>query len=388
MKNSTLAQKHLDSVSIKSNPSTPSRPPFAAADRTLLEIQILRGIAALLVVFHHYIGTAVERGFAILGLEGVTFGNVGVDIFFVISGFIMEYISGSRSYVPGDRKAFMLNRMYRILPLYWVLTIVAFAVSLILPGMNSTATLQQFLMSMMLLPDSNEAGAGYIISMAWTLSYEFYFYVVFALFLAATPRFRLIGIAGFFSLMVVLGTLLPSPGSYLGILTNPLLFEFLAGCILAHLYRSGIRLSSLSRIAMAVLAVILLLSVAKASITDSWTRLLLWGFPAALIVYAAVLGPRFLGTGNYNKLTPVFRHIGDISYSLYLSHFFVLAIFVRLYDILAQKISIDPWIACGAIFALCLLVAQVCCMLIENPARILLRGGRLQPDLRASIAPS
>lgn len=386
MKNPSFGQHDLDSV-MTQGPSR-SEPTLAAAERTLLEIQILRGIAALLVVFHHYIGTAVERGFAILGLEGITFGNVGVDIFFVISGFIMEYVSGSKSYVPGGRKAFMLNRVYRILPLYWILTIVAFAVSLILPGVNSSATMQQFLMSMLLLPDSNEAAGGYIISMAWTLSYEFYFYVVFALFLATTPRLRFIGMAGFFSLMVALGTLMPSSGSYLGILTNPLLFEFLAGCVLAHLYRSGIRLSSLSRIAMAALAAILLLSVAKTSINDSWTRLLLWGFPAALVVYAAVLGPSFFETVKNSKFTQVFRHIGDISYSLYLSHFFVLAIFVRLYDILDRKISIDPWIACGAIFLLCLLVAQVCYMLIENPTRILLKGDRLKTTLRTRIAAS
>jgi exopolysaccharide production protein ExoZ len=78
----------------------------------------MRGIAALLVVFHHYIGAAVEKGFAIAGLEGVAIGNVGVDIFFIISGFIMEYVCGARSYAPGDRRAFMINRMQRILPLY------------------------------------------------------------------------------------------------------------------------------------------------------------------------------------------------------------------------------------------------------------------------------
>ena len=67
----------------------------------LIGVQILRGIAALLVVFHHYIGTSVERGFAIGGLERAAIGNAGVDIFFVISGFIMEYAISARAYRPG-----------------------------------------------------------------------------------------------------------------------------------------------------------------------------------------------------------------------------------------------------------------------------------------------
>src|SRR4051794_11659255 len=95
----------------------------------LVGLQALRGLAALLVVFVHYNGTAISRGFNFPALSHVVIGNIGVDIFFVISGFIMELITGGRFFVAGDRKRFLVRRAVRVLPLYWVLTSAVFLAS-------------------------------------------------------------------------------------------------------------------------------------------------------------------------------------------------------------------------------------------------------------------
>jgi peptidoglycan/LPS O-acetylase OafA/YrhL len=71
---------------------------------------------------------------------------------------------------------------------------------------------------------------------------------------------------------------------------------------------------------------------------------------------------------------PAFEHVGNISYSLYLSHFFAIAVFVRLYGSLSRHFDISPWLAGAALFAVCILVAQICYLLIERPSRAALQA--------------
>jgi peptidoglycan/LPS O-acetylase OafA/YrhL len=83
----------------------------------LLNIQALRGVAAFLVVVLHTLGTAADYGFStrvFSPLRGWGFG--GVDLFFVISGFVMVHVQRVKAYTPGR---FLLNRVVRICPLYW-----------------------------------------------------------------------------------------------------------------------------------------------------------------------------------------------------------------------------------------------------------------------------
>jgi exopolysaccharide production protein ExoZ len=366
----------------------PATPPASqeTSNNTIVSVQILRGIAALLVVFHHYIGTAMEKGFAIAGLSGIAIGNVGVDIFFVISGFIMEYVTGTKKYLPGDRYAFMANRMQRILPLYWILTIAAFSAFLLLQdAVNSKSSIHQFFMSMLVLPEFSTGGGAYVIPMAWTLTYEFYFYLVFSLFLAATPQTRFVGITAVFGTAVLLGATFPSSNQYVGILTNPLVLEFLLGCALAHLYRTGIRLSNFTCFMLAAGAMALLALIAKMEITDSWLRIAFWGGPAAMLVYAAVLKPSRLIMHKKSFVSSSFEHMGNISYSLYLSHFFVLAVFVRVYAMLSEKLSIGPWLASLSLFAACIVAAHICYILIENPSRLAFKKWRRPPEILVTV---
>lgn len=344
---------------------------------TLVGIQLLRGIAALLVVFEHYVGTSMERGFAIDGLQGTGVGHVGVDIFFVISGFIMEYTCGGKPYRLGDRSVFILRRMIRILPLYWAMTVLAFAITLIFSSaVHSHPTWNQLLMSMLVLPGRDATGTyGYVITMAWTLTYEFYFYILFCLFLPMPPRTRLLALAALFGFATLAGEAFTPVNPLFGILTNPIVFEFLLGCMLAQLLRAGKSISMLTGLVFAVTAIGILLLELKTTTDNSWVRLALWATPAALLVYATVLVRRgSVQTTLRSFFVPAFEHVGNISYSLYLSHFFAIAVFVRLYGSLSRYFDISPWLAGAALFGACILVAQICYLLIERPSRAALQA--------------
>ncbi len=132
-------------------------------------IQTLRALAALSVLFYHESSTKF------------TVGAVGVDIFFVISGFIMGTI-GYRE-TPLD---FMMKRIIRIVPLYWLVTAAVCLVSLI-PGVfhQFSCDLPSLLQSLFFIPYVNQAGhIEPLMVPGWTLNYEMFFYAVFAVGLA------------------------------------------------------------------------------------------------------------------------------------------------------------------------------------------------------------
>jgi exopolysaccharide production protein ExoZ len=331
----------------------------------LAGIQVLRGIAVLMVVFHHYAGTALERGFALPGLERVAIGNAGVDLFFVISGFIMEYMAGARPPQRGDRRRFLLRRMVRILPLYWLLTALAFGAALLLPGVvNSPVTGSLFLWSMLLLPDP-ASPAVYVIPMAWTLTYELYFYLLFALLLGCRPGLRLILLLLCFVPALLVEDAWTAGRPLLGMMLNPILFEFAAGVWLAQLARHAKPLNDAMRAALPAVAGAILLAQLNMNITESLSRLFGWGMPAVLLVAGVVLHRQ----GNHGGAMHGLERIGDLSYSLYLSHFFAIALFAKFHSRFGLHSLIPAWLSGLALFLTCLLIAQLCYRLIEKPAR-------------------
>src|SRR5262249_55839896 len=141
-------------------------------------------VAALLVVFNH------SRQFA--GFESAidtTVGHAGVDIFFVISGFVMAVTAGRANYPAG---VFLQRRIIRIVPLYWAATFFTAGLLLIAPGLfrDNVVTLKHFLLSLFFIPHVSPDSAhdlSPLIKIGWTLNFEMFFYVVFA----ALAKFRL-----------------------------------------------------------------------------------------------------------------------------------------------------------------------------------------------------
>ncbi len=148
--------------------------------RRLASIQILRAAAALSVALFHACQWS-QMDFAV--------GAAGVDVFFVISGFVLWTACEARPTTPG---AFLLARAERVLPLYWIATLAVAAVALWRPEALSIVYLQgrHLLLSLLLIPHDDPMGGPFpLLPTGWTLTYEAFFYLVMALALAA-PRDR------------------------------------------------------------------------------------------------------------------------------------------------------------------------------------------------------
>jgi exopolysaccharide production protein ExoZ len=139
-------------------------------------IQGLRAIAALLVVGCHFHDFADRYGFQSEAL--ITIGAWGVDLFFVISGFIMIVVNWNKFSKPNAPKAFLIRRIVRIFPPYWLVTLVIVTAIIISPKLFHTWTVNtsNLLPSLLLLPSEQKP----ILYVGWTLIFEMYFYYVFA----------------------------------------------------------------------------------------------------------------------------------------------------------------------------------------------------------------
>jgi exopolysaccharide production protein ExoZ len=365
--------------------------PHGAASRAgrLESIQWLRAVAAIGVVFTHAI-TRISTTFP-LGIQHslftdahgqLTVGDAGVDLFFVISGFIMLYVHGDDFGCPGAVQNFVSRRLLRIVPLYWMLTTVAVIFLIFAPQLFTThyggIDLAWIAGSYLFLPVAPPGGAvSPVVGVGWTLSYEMFFYAVFAgaLLLPRKPGLRLVCL-GFVSL-VAAGTLLKASGAWLDLLTSWLLLDFLMGVAIAWWVLTR---GEISRTAGYVL---LASGLCCLAVTVVWTppeqgplRFLLWGIPAAVIVFA-MCSVRVADSrpGGFGRVMSV---LVDASYSIYLFQFFALPAWAR--AMRTVRMEAIPFDANVLILTALVTASGVgCWLLLERPlgslARRLLKPG-------------
>jgi len=288
------------------------RDPHPNGKVTIFGLQALRFIAAAMVVVTHALNREVVL-FNPAPMPRQPWTEGGVDIFFVISGFIMVYI------LKPDSKAgaFWLQRFTRIAPLYWVATAVAFAGGLLLPDWFFGRQDWGFaLRSALFIPISPDPGAHPILSPGWTLIYEFAFYSLLALCLTVRrPPFVLAG--AIIVLILLSGTLFSRTLPWLGYYAADwLMLEFLFGMGVARLVQSMPKLPWLG-LATAAVGLALLWAF------WAWPRVprgVSSGLPAVLAVFGVLLSEPL-----WQRVRPMrwFARLGDASYSIYLVHFFV-----------------------------------------------------------------
>ena len=155
----------------------------------IVSIRILRGIAAWLVVFHHF-GNGLTSPFAaFFGRHG----SFGVDVFFVISGFIIVYVTGVKDH---DARTFLLCRLFRLAPAYWLATLLVLLLKAIFPVEFSYTdwTWSTLLWSASFVPVQNPAGFGPYppLVVGWTLNIEAFFYVLVAACFVFGRRYRFV----------------------------------------------------------------------------------------------------------------------------------------------------------------------------------------------------
>lgn len=288
-------------------------------------IQALRAIAALLVVFGHAAHETEAIGPRV-GLPAIDASfmhwGIGVDIFFVISGFIMVHTSADLFGRPGAWRIFLARRIARIVPLYWLLTSILLIGGLIAPQLLNVpfGDWQHILASYLFIP-SLRGGDEIrpVMALGWTLNLEMFFYVLFAGALLLPLRRGMIALALVISGLALAGALLKPAQVQLAFWTQQIILEFLFGCLLALVHRQGIRLPAASAVLLVALGFAGMFRFLGLDGQETIAPALRWGLPAALIVGGAALY-----RGAPPRLALLLTGLGNASYSLYLFHPFAL----------------------------------------------------------------
>jgi hypothetical protein len=313
----------------------------APADK-LPWIQALRGVAACMVVLVHsrsmLMGTALGKSAADHVLLPMA---MGVDLFFLISGFLMVWTTrdfdGSRAYA----RTFLLKRFARIWPLFAVMTLVALLVEHGLRGLFDRSVLPAYLEGLAFVPHDPAASGIYFrmaVGVAWTLCFEWYFYLVFAAAMLC-GRWRYVAMAAWFALTLLAIPLLRGGytldvaaqplvtwSRYANLAVNPIVWDFVAGMAAGWLYGARIEIRSAGKIRAAV-------AIALALLLVGWDRLGMLNFfgprgwcAPLMIVFAGLV---LLAKAGALKVPRWSVWLGGISYSLYLVHVYVFVLLQR-----------------------------------------------------------
>lgn len=264
----------------------------------LYNIQYLRALAALAVVAFH---AGLQSGMALNA------GAWGVDVFFVISGFLMVAITNEKS----RSWPFLRERILRVVPLYWLATCAAFLMFGAGAGGRLFAV-GRLIASFLFLPWGSPGDGPWffpVLNVGWTLNYEMLFYALFAGSLILPRRWQLTALgAAFLALALAwltnLGEFLP--WKFWG---HPIIFDFLAGTVLAASWKKKGRLA-----VIVLLAAIVVAAVA----VHEFTRYPVRAFP--LVLGCALVTGAVILEGSRRPFQPALL-LGDASYSIYLWHY-------------------------------------------------------------------
>ena len=283
----------------------------------LNNIQILRFIAAFAVVMSHW---QPDPSGIFLHVFPFRSGVFGVDVFFVISEFVMAHSTISKNVSPAS---FMKRRIWRIVPLYWLLTLAVFCVAIVAPGVvgATSGSLVELLKSLFFIPFVKASGLIQpTLFVGWTLNYEMFFYLCFALALFL-PRPILVLSTGFV-LLVALGLAFPSENTLWRFYSDPRVLEFSFGVWLRLLLPGLLGLRHLVAPAALWLALAVLAVAAGWVVHDHMGEA--WIIIVTLPVAAAIVAVSLMLPEGGSALYRGFVTLGDASYACYLAHFFVL----------------------------------------------------------------
>ena len=235
----------------------------------------------------------------------------GVDVFFVISGFIMVLSSEQFFAAPGGSLEFFTRRLARIVPLYWLTSVIALFV------MSMPFDWISLVKSALFIPYQKPNGSTVPVhGVGWTLNYEMLFYVLFSIAIFWPRRTAVFLVCAALTSIVIMGSIFPPTLAPLIFWSNSIILEFAFGVLIAVAYRNDVKIPTLLRLCLALIA---LGSIwfSTGYMPPSLGRVLFWGVPAAVLVACAVLGAR----RQYSRwITAPAKLLGDASYSLYLIH--------------------------------------------------------------------
>jgi len=320
-------------------------------------IQALRAVAAILVVFVH-----LRELLQTANLPA--FGYGGVDLFFVISGFVMVHTT---QYAPPSPGSFIRNRLARIVPLYWLMTISVFAVAFFTPKLlgSTTTNIVHLLKSLLFIPFMKSDGLVQpTLFVGWTLNYEMFFYAVFAIGLIF--KNYLIGVGYIFSILtvvVIFGFLQPAHGLLISFYTDPIILDFLLGMAVAlagRFLQNKVPKAGMLFIAISIGC--LLIIVFAPIVWPNVNRVITRAIPAAVLVCAVVLLEHW-GWIVQNRFVMA---LGEASYVLYLSHPYVTQTIQKAGVFLHSTGSASIALAAGGVGCV-MLIALILNRFVEQP---------------------
>lgn len=325
----------------------------------LLNLQALRGIAALLVLMHHSLAHFKAMGLSNPIFEFVaTHGNIGVDVFFVISGYVMAKTTSKSEAGLGTGFYFLGKRFARIYLGYWPI----FFLALIVYYLHRPDYLldKQVFQSLLLLNFGHYSEL--VITPAWSLTFELYFYLVVGLVLSSR-MLKPIPVFLAISLFIILKSVFTKPGdNYLAdFFFSPYVFEFVLGYLIFYYWQY---LSAKTWLPVSLVLGTVSLSIAvQLDANYGYLRFMGFGVFSVCLVWLMVL----LEAHSLFVFRGLIKKIGDSSYTLYLSHTVLLGLFysfgIRDY-LVSNDFALTGFIACLVVI---IFISWVFYIFIEAP---------------------
>jgi len=306
-------------------------------------LQVYRGIAAVLVVLTHG-NSILSRELNQDGLLQIFhFGWIGVDFFFVLSGFIIFYIHQYDIGKPDKLKPFIFKRFIRVYPLYWSILGIKILLSLFNNNKDNIyqRSADEIIKAVLLIPQHRSIVESSFIGVSWTLSYEVFFYSIFALLIFKNTKIsRSIIFAWLIGIILNLFNLLPiSKNFLLNFIFNEHNLEFVLGCLAAYTISKYKFKFATSLIYASIF--LLIVSVINTKYRDfdvsGISSLIGYGIPFMLLIIGSV----YLEISKTINVPPILIYLGNASYSVYLTHGFFLSSASKIFTKFTEKFNIS-----------------------------------------------
>jgi len=271
-------------------------------------------------------------------------GAAGVDVFFVISGFIIWTVGSQAESRPG---VFFWRRLTRVAPAYWLVTAVVGGIAAVWPMFlpQVSLSMRHVLLSLAFIQHHDPNGLVFpVLPPGWSLNYEAVFYGLFTLTLFAPARFRFALLVGALAGEVALG--FADPPLY-GLGANPMMLQFAAGAWLARRRQRGRDIEPGAGLIFAAIGLALFVVMGLTGFRNEFYRPLLWGVPAFMIVAAAVAAERAFAAPRW------LIRLGDASYAIYLCHLPAVALTAHLLGVRPVWLFVPTALALSTLVGLC-----------------------------------
>ncbi|ACT58827.1 acyltransferase family protein [Hirschia baltica] len=335
-------------------------------------LQILRAVAALSVFFFHFFD-AMNNDFGLFSGNVFSVGAFGVDVFFVVSGFIICFAAEKET----SPISFFIKRLCRILPLYYLLTFGVFLIAIVAPFLlNSTsADIPNLLKSLFFIPYAKENGLVQpLLFLGWTLNYEMFFYVIFAISMIA-GRFKIYVCIAIISLLILAGYVTKPTSTIAQFYTSGIMLNFIWGAVSYLIFRHFPNVCKALQPFWPLAAIAIL---AQNFVQLPLNREFAFGLPAAMLL----LGVVTIKVPN-GKVWSFSQLLGDASYSLYLVHPYILQVIIKVLIPLVGINIVSISTATVMSIAVTFLASILLFKWIEKPSNTFLRSIALKKTMRA-----